>query len=185
MFELTKITALIEELSKVDLEKLFNNLHDQVAKFKVENANLKNDIDDLTNQNEIYKNKINELEEEINNYRKVSFIQSVDKQLNEKINYISILESQLLKYKNKENDNNHVNFNIENKDVKDKKKKKEILDFDPENFEEINGYELLCYKKRYYLRDLETSEIYDILNNQPNVIVGLLTSSGKIKLNKI
>ena len=48
-------------------------------------------------------------------------------------------------------------------------------------FEDINGFELLVYKKKYYLRDLETSEIYDIVDNKQNQIVGLINSKGKIK----
>jgi hypothetical protein len=55
--------------------------------------------------------------------------------------------------------------------------------FDPENFSEINGFELIMYKKKYYLRDLETNQLYDILDNKPHNIVGLYTINGKIKLN--
>jgi hypothetical protein len=64
-----------------------------------------------------------------------------------------------------------------------KKSKKREQIFNPEEFEEINGYELIIYKKKYYLRDLETGEIYDIVNNQPNQIIGLISSSGKVKFN--
>ncbi len=84
----------------------------------------------------------------------------------------------------------------ENKLVKKKKKKQTVveeelnqelvsepLSFDPNNFEDINGYELIVYKKKYYLRDLETNELYDILDNQPNVIVGLISTNGKVKFN--
>ena len=39
------------------------------------------------------------------------------------------------------------------------------------------------YKNNYYLRDLETSEIYDIKNNKLNQIVGLINSRGKFKFN--
>jgi len=39
------------------------------------------------------------------------------------------------------------------------------------------------YKKKYYLRDLETNQLYDILDNKPHNIVGLYTINGKIKLN--
>jgi hypothetical protein len=231
MFELAKITTLIDELAKLDLENVFNNLHDQVAKYKIENANMKNTINNLYLDIENKNNKIIELQEEIQNYRKVSFIQSVDKQLTEKINYINILETQIEKYKKKEKDNNHVHFNkkeikqeqeikqeikqekeqeikdeikdeikesveekvvIDEVSLKDKDKEKvrekkrrvkEDIIFDPDNFEEINGYELLSYKRKYYLRDLETSEIYDILDNQPNIVVGLITPLGKLKFN--
>jgi hypothetical protein len=53
--------------------------------------------------------------------------------------------------------------------------------FDIDNFEDINGYELLQYKKKYYLRDLETNEIYNIINYKPDSVIGLM-SNNRIKL---
>jgi hypothetical protein len=77
---------------------------------------------------------------------------------------------------------------ITQSEKKQNKKSKESIhfdyQFDPNMFEDINGFELLVYKKKYYLRDLETSEIYDIFNNKQNKIVGLFNSKGKIKLKK-
>ena len=70
---------------------------------------------------------------------------------------------------------------------KKSKKSKKIVeephtDFDPNNFEDLNGFELLMYKSNYYLRDLETSELYDIVANKPDKIVGLINGKGKVKL---
>jgi hypothetical protein len=45
--------------------------------------------------------------------------------------------------------------------------------FDPDEFDEINGYELITYRKKYHLRDLETNEIYNILNYLPNKVIGI------------
>jgi len=39
------------------------------------------------------------------------------------------------------------------------------------------------YKSEYYLRDLETSELYNVENNRPGRIVGLINGKGKVKLN--
>jgi hypothetical protein len=66
-----------------------------------------------------------------------------------------------------------------------KKKSKEISNesFNPDNFIEINGYDLIMYKKKYYLRDLETNQLYDIQNNSPNKFIGIYTINGKVKLN--
>ena len=64
--------------------------------------------------------------------------------------------------------------------IKKKHKKVSNNNFNPEDFEEVNGFELLIYKKTYYLRDLETNELYDILNNKQNNVVGLVNSKGKI-----
>lgn len=55
--------------------------------------------------------------------------------------------------------------------------------FDPDLFEDISGYELIIYKKCYYLKDLETDEIHDIVNYKPNTKVGFINSSGKVKFN--
>ncbi len=66
---------------------------------------------------------------------------------------------------------------------KKSKKEKQPKPFDPEEFEDVNGYELLSYKKNYYLRDLETNELYNIVDNNPGEIVGLLNSNGKVKFN--
>lgn len=71
----------------------------------------------------------------------------------------------------------------ETTDKKKKKKEKQAKPFDPEDFEDVNGYELITYKKNYYLRDLETNELYSIVDNNPGEVVGLLSNSGKVKLN--
>jgi hypothetical protein len=83
--------------------------------------------------------------------------------------------------------NEEVKVEVKTKKVKKSKTKKEPIvesdnQFDPDMFEDINGFELLIYKQKYYLRDLETSEIYDIVDNKQNQIVGLINSKGKIKL---
>jgi hypothetical protein len=72
------------------------------------------------------------------------------------------------------------------KSSKEKQRKiKEINNdnFNPDNFIEINGYELMMYKKKYYIRDLETNQLYDIQDNKPNNIIGIYTINGKVKLN--
>jgi hypothetical protein len=74
-----------------------------------------------------------------------------------------------------------INNNVKLENIIKKKQKKVSNDnFNPEDFEEVNGFELLIYKKTYYLRDLETNELYDILNNKQNNVVGLVNSKGKI-----
>jgi hypothetical protein len=220
-------TDLINKLNEYN-----NNISDENEKYKKENEELKLQISDLTTkeshnnlllekykkENEEYKNKINTLEEDNTNFKKVSFVQSMNKQLTEKINYITILEGQLQKYKNKdeiilevkqnssikEEENKKeesIKENKEEQNNKSRKKKEDKIEdkveeknikekysneteFNPDEYEDINGYELLCYKKKYYLRDLETSEIYDINDYKPNKVVGLITKGGKMKLNK-
>lgn len=147
---------------------------------------------------------------ELNNFNKVSVVVSLHKELDEKKKYIQILEGQVDKLRNsdkkKVSSNNTVDKPkelLENEIVKEstdnklleneqpddiitkKSKKKKVIDieFNIDDFVEINGYELLTYKKKFYLRDLETSEIYSIKNYKPDIIVGLLTPNGKIKFN--
>jgi hypothetical protein len=146
--------------------------------------------------------------DDVNNLTKVSIVQTLSKQVNEKDNMIRILESQLEKYKNKKVETETIS-EVEEKpkkqpkeevvveekpkksakeevvEEKHKKQPKEevVNDFDPDNFEELNGFELMMYKKKYYLRDLETNELYSIMNNVQDKIVGFINSSGKPKFN--
>ena len=79
-----------------------------------------------------------------------------------------------------------IDFDPQKKSKKSKIVKEQLVEqesiFNPDNFENINGFELLMYKSNYYLRDLETSELYDINKNVPGKIVGLINGKGKIKL---
>jgi ribosomal 30S subunit maturation factor RimM len=71
--------------------------------------------------------------------------------------------------------------------IKKIKKKKNIINNNDEINEEllnINGYELIIYKNIYYYRDLETNEIYNIIDNKIGIIVGIMTNKNKIKLSK-
>lgn len=138
-------------------------------------------------------NMIKEKSDDVTNLTKVSIVQSLNKQISEKDNMIKILESQLEKFKNKKEAEEQVQQVKELvKEIKPKKpveqqvqetitKKDDI--FDPEEFDEINGYELMMYKKKYYLRDLETNELYNIMNNKPNIVMGYIGTNGKPKFN--
>ena len=123
--------------------------------------------------------------DELNNMSKVSMIQSINKQLEEKNNYIKILESQLDKLRNKNKTEISHESSPKVYQPPSPKVYEDVLrkvTFDPEEFEEVNGYELLVYKKNYYLRDLETDELYSIQSNKPDKVVGLINNKGKVKL---
>ena len=70
-------------------------------------------------------------------------------------------------------------------DIKDKDEKIRQLEEEIRNLksDDINGFEKIEYKKILYYRDLETNEIYDIVDDKPNSIVGYLNSKNKIKFN--
>jgi hypothetical protein len=134
-------------------------------------------------------NMIKEKSDDVTNLTKVSIVQSLNKQISEKDNMIKILESQLEKFKNKKEAEEQVQPVKETKtkkpveqQVQETITKKEDI-FDPEEFDEINGYELMMYKKKYYLRDLETNELYNIMNNKPNIVMGYIGTNGKPKFN--
>ena len=160
------------------------------------------DIEKLENKILLKDNMIKEKSDDVTNLTKVSIVQSLNKQISEKDNMIKILESQLEKFKNKkeveetketkpkkEADVELIKETKPKKDVeeqvqqvKETKPKKDDI-FDPEEYEDINGYELLMYKKKYYLRDLETNELYNINDNKPNIVVGYIGTNGKPKFN--
>lgn len=259
MDNFNKLSLLIKEandiITNTKFSDMINNLSDTISDLELENNTLKKEInikkDEIKQLNQKYENDIKIKTDEIKNkteelasLTKVSYVQSLNKQLNEKLNYIKILESQLEKFKTNnlshpsspklsiqipqpeetkpDNNNNKTDTDKQDKNeekTKSKKKKLDISDkkiedqevkvepkeelpkkkkskepiveasqvtehiFDPDNFEDQNGYELMLYKKKYYLRDLETNELYDIINNKPNNIVGLINSSGKVKFN--
>ena len=156
------------------------------------------ELDDVKNKYDhdmnIKNNELKEKCEELKNLTKVSFVQSLNKQLNDKNLIIQQLENQILKLKMcRTNESNTLVNEPIKEQVKEttelntlilkKNKEKHINHFDPDNFEDINGYELILYKKNYYLRDLETNELYNIIDNKPGEIVGLLSSKGKVKFN--
>jgi hypothetical protein len=156
-------------------------------------------IQNLDNENIELKKKIennetinNELQESLNNFTKVSIINNLNKQLQDKNNQIIMLEKQIsklnihneeLKRKNDEliqknetissiNDNlssptkesssptkELINDNSQNKNVSNKKKSKK-------------KYQQVKYKKNVYLLDDETNELYDIIDDKPNKIIG-------------
>jgi len=163
-------SKIIKELQS-SLETLELDI-EKYEELRQENIKLKRDLEDKTILYNKMEQEMKQQKDELTNMSKVSMIQSINKQLDEKISYIKILESQLDKLRNKKPElvENEVVTHVTSQP------------FDPESFEEINGYELLVYKKKYYLRDLETDELYSIDNNKPDKVVGLINNKGKVKL---
>lgn len=155
--------------TNTDLLNKINFLEDELSNKNKELDNFRNKYDqDIKIKN----NELKEKCEELNNLTKVSFVQSLNKQINDKNLIIQKLENQINKLKTSQNKEPVVEI------------KKEInTEFNIDNFEDVNGFELTFYKKIYYLRDLETNELYDIVDFKPGKIIGLLNSKGKIKFN--
>lgn len=165
----SQIYHLSNKINNSGFENLANTNSDLLNKINFledELSNKNKELDDFKNK---YDQDIKIKNEELINLTKVSFVQSLNKQLNDKNLIIQQLENQINKLKI-----------IQPKEHVIKTKSN---DFNPDCFEDINGFELTIYKKNYYLRDLETNELYNIVDNKPGQIIGLLNSKGKIKFN--
>jgi chromosome segregation ATPase len=174
--------------------------------------NLENENKLLKEKIIIKDNIIEQHQFEIDNLSKVSIITNLNKQLKDKTSYIEILEKQNgLKnseensnYKNKirileeENSNYKNKIRILEEENSNYKNKIRILEEENSNFkskiisleknindleENINEsqFEKVTYKNKDYFIDGENN-VYDIIDNKPNVIVGILKNN-KIKLN--
>ena len=181
------INHLNKIISDVNLIELYGEMEENNKRLKSENIRIKKELqerDSIINMmSDKYASEIKQKNDEIINLTKVSMLQSVNKQLNEKTNYIQILEGQLEKLRIKQDIKVHEEPETSVSQEKEVEEEETKLEFDPDNLEDINGFELLVYKKNYYFRDLETNELYDIDDNKPGKIVGLINSKGKPKFN--
>ena len=167
--------------------------------------NITNFIKNLENENKLLKEKIiikdNIIEQhqfEIDNLSKVSIITNLNKQLKDKTSYIEILEKQNGLKNSEENSNYKNKIRILEEENSNYKNKIRILEEENSNFkskiisleknindleENINEsqFEKVTYKNKDYFIDGENN-VYDIIDNKPNVIVGILKNN-KIKLN--
>jgi len=156
-----------------------NKIHDTINFLFQNNHQLKNDNLKLTELNKELSRKNNDLSaqllkctDENTNLNKVSYVRSLSTELTNTKKYIEQLEAQLDKYKKiNTNINTNTNTNINTN----------INTFNPDNYVDIDGYKLIKYKKKYYLVH-NNNQIYSILDNKPNTIVGSYNNS-KVTLN--
>ena len=156
-------------------KKIKTNQHTLSKKIEIDNK-IKPD-ENMLNEKTNNKTLNEKLDENILNEKTDNKIKLDENILNEKTDNKIKPDENIL---NEKTDNNTLDENIKKKD----KKKKPIKTQEDEILEkcdDINGYELLTYKKTYYLRNLETNELHSIINFKPDNIVGYLTTSGKIK----
>ena len=145
----------LEELQKIIIN--YNELNLKCVELETENNELKSKLQTST--------------DECSNLNKVSFVRSLSKEIDDKNKHIKMLESQLEKLKNIKKEVSIISNNEKQKN-----------EFNEDEFNEIEGFELIMYKKNYYLKNTN-NEIFNIVNYKPNVIVGTINSKGKIKLN--
>ena len=112
-----KICELIKQANEIiinnDPIQLINNQEHTIQNLQSDNLRLSNElkiidtkyveqINKLSSELELKVNELKQKNEELKNFAKFSIIQKVNKQLEEKNNYIQILESQLEKSKNRQ-----------------------------------------------------------------------------------
>ena len=234
MESIARLGQLIQEVNElylsIDISSHYEHLTNENSKLKHELKELidthQQKCDELVMVKTKYEKELNtrnkelkEKNEELEKITKISLNLQLVKQLNEKNDYIKILESRLDKYRNLNNSQSpktlevllspekpviekQVEVSIKKKSKKSnlednepvveepvveepvkKSKKKSKQEFNPDDFEDVNGFELIIYKNIYYLRDLETNELYNIKDNQPKEVVGLINSKGRVKFN--
>ena len=164
-----------DEMVVDNINKSLNQLRMYTEEFNLfeEYINLKNQIKELNNENKILKktnndlnDKVSLLTDELSNFKKVSIIHSINKELSEKDNYIKILEEQLAKYRS----------------VPEKEKSIPIIP--PKKDKPLDppeGYEYIEYNEDKFLKNLEDNKVYSIYENQPDILVAIIKKSGKIK----
>lgn len=111
----------------------------------------------------------------------------LNKNNSEKKNILDIKNEKEKEIKLDTKDEKDKEIKLDTKDDKEIKKEKEIkLDTknneDNEEYEEFDGYELIMYKKKYYYSNNNTNELYNIVNGHPKKCVGIIQTSGKVKL---
>jgi hypothetical protein len=178
MDNIIEITDLLTKLSNSNLIIDITSLND---KYKI----LEEKYSELLNVNKTLEDKLKICNDQYSDLNKVSYVRSLSVELQSKNNLIKQLESQLEKYKTKNNDNNHnkeeMNTNDSKKDKYSKEEEFKTYEFNIDNYEEIDNYELIKYKNKYYLKD-NNNNVYSILNNNPYLLVGTINNKGKVIL---
>jgi len=161
-FEIDK--PIIKKSTSNEIETLINDIIKKSFKPRVLNSN-NSEIDMLIN-------RIKSIIKQMKPSNKIKISKEI-KLLIDNINNTNI------KGKNKNIDINEIDTLINKiksikKEKTNKKIKEPIIDkpFNVDTFEDINDYELLKYRGIYFLRNLETSDIYSIKNDLPFERVG-------------
>lgn len=149
----------------------------------------------IENENKLYlakieelTTKLNQLQTDITDLSKVSMISSMDKQLKDKLNNIELLEKQVDRLTKNNKELTSQNQTLTNQVQLLTKQNQELSSINLELEEQVNKkknkkkYDTITYKEIDYLVDGDNN-VYDIVGNKPNNIVGLMKNN-KIKFNK-
>jgi hypothetical protein len=158
------MNTIIDLLNRLKENNFINSIQELYDNYII----LQNDNNKLKDENKDLESKLNKCISEYSELNKVSCIRSLSNEITQKTQYIKQLESQIERMK-KQNE-----IKIE---------QTVINEFNEDEYNDIEGFELVKYKNIYYLKNINTNEIFNIVNYLPNKNVGIINSKGKIKLN--
>jgi len=164
MNNITHFEQLIKQIAEHDIIKTTKDIYLANSELLDKYNKLEKINEDLVKKNEDLAKELKTCTDDNKNLNKVSYVRSLSTELTSKNKYIAQLEAQLDKLKVKEK--------IVNESTKDtivEENKPYVFNID--NYVDIKGYDLLKYKKIYYLIN-DKNEIFSILDNKPNIIVG-------------
>ncbi len=150
---------------KKNIKEIYQNMIEKINNLENENINLKDKVDKLENELNLRNKDIDDKNDELATYKKSSLLVSMNKQVSEQKNYISILEQQLKNLKAISNDKKdiiqeplvEVINNIDNKE--EEKKEYETIEFKNKKY-------YLIKKKVYRInKDNTLGELYGKYKN--------------------
>jgi hypothetical protein len=161
----------IEEITDI-LTRLYNGkVLDSITELNSKYIELESKYNELAVENKTLHDKLKICNDQYSDLNKVSYVRSLSIELQNKNNIIKQLEAQIDKYKTTK----------PTEIIKSKEEEFKAYQFNEEDYEESDEYELIRYKKIYYLKELSNNNIYNILNNKPYTHVGAVIN-GKVVL---
>ena len=163
------------ENNKINMEEYKNTIINNLT-FMLENFNtIDKELYNVKNDNSNIKNKLDESEENMKNFNKVSLLKKMSDQINEKNRNIEMLERKI-KMLNEKLENQKKNNSNKPKDANN--------DSDCDNYELITNFDKITIKNKEYLLDKSNDKIFE-LNNLTECIGKLyINSNGEKQLRK-
>lgn len=173
MNNIQEMTDLLTKLKNSNIAEDIINLNDMYK-------NLAEKYSQLMEQNKILEEQLKKCNDMYSDLNKVSYVRSLSIELQNKNVLIKQLESQIEKQKiNKISENDSIEKELEK--ARKREEEYKAYNFNINDYEDIDEFELIKYKKVYYLKNSNNS-IYSILNNKPYLLVGTININGKVVL---
>lgn len=130
------------------------------------------------------KGEIDEKHKDIDSFKKVSFIASMDKQLSDKNKTIELLEKRIktLTLKNEKLTKKLGDITNQEDDVEDQQEEEQEEEQEQEKEQEEDIWQIKEFEGTKYLFNSDTNKIHFMQKNEsPGDIIGRITSKGKFK----